>query len=198
MKRKYNGGISSYQLWTTELSQFINLYLNGMSISDIKQQGREENLFRQSTTLQAKRCSGNLAARVKALPQPIIELFPSLDTSNQKLVALLSIMLISRILDEFVYEVYRPKIIVRDTSFHDYEVESFLNVERINNPEVGEWSVNTIQRVKGALKYLAKSAGLFEQDGKNLVTRFPLLDPRLVATMKSTQLDYELAALGGR
>ena len=57
MKRKYNGGISSYQLWTTELSQFINLYLNGMSISDIKQQGREENLFRQSTTLQAKRLS---------------------------------------------------------------------------------------------------------------------------------------------
>lgn len=198
-KRKYSGGLSSYQIWLPEFEQFVNLYLNGEDIKDIQIKGREENLFKQKTRAQAQRCSNNLAMRIKLLPEEIIELFPDLDITNKKLIALLSLMLFSRILDEFIYEVYRPKAVLRDGTLKDYEVEAFMNSKRMESPEVASWSINTVASVKSNLKGLCRTAGLTKliKKGSDQVL-FPLIDYRLANAMKRAGLDYELAALGGR
>lgn len=199
MIRTYNGGIASYAIWLPEFTKFISQYQSGKTIDEIKRLSDEENIFQMSSKLRAKRCSRNLAVRVKALPQSIINLYPSLNVANQKLVALLSMMLTSKILDEFIYDVYRPKVSLQETNFNNYEIEEFINNKRIESSEIAEWSLNTIKRLKGALKTFMRDAGLLEKDNEtnkdNLV--FPLIDSQLVLLMKKEKLNYELAALGG-
>ena len=199
MVRNYNGGIASYAIWLPEFTKFILLYQSGKTIDEIKQLSDEENIFQMSSVARAKRCSRNLAVRINALPQSIINLYPSLNVANQKLVALISMMLTSKILDEFVYDVYRSKASLQETNLSDYEVEEFINNKRIESPEVAEWSLNTIKRLKGALKTFIRDAGLLE---KNQITKkdtlvFPLIDSQLILLMKKEKLNYELAALGG-
>lgn len=97
MTRTYNGGIASYALWLPEFTQFIMLYQSGKSIDEIKQLSDKENIFKMSSKLRAKRCSRNLAFRIGSLPKSLIDLYPRLDINNQKVVALISIMLTSRI-----------------------------------------------------------------------------------------------------
>lgn len=200
MSRSYNGGIASYAIWLPELTKFIELYQSGCSIDDIKQMSDEENVFQMPTKARAKRCSRNLAVRVKVLPESVLNIFPLLDTSNQKIVSLLSVMLTSRILDEFIYEVYRPKVQMREDTLQDYEVEAFINQKRIESPTIAVWSLNTYKRIKGALKTYMRDGGLMEIDPQNKKQDkllFPLLDSQLILAMKVAKLDYELAALGG-
>lgn len=200
MLRGYNGGIASYAIWMPEFTKFVNLYQAGKSIAEIKQQSDQKNIFQMSTKNQARRCSRNLAVRIQVLPVAILNIFPSLNPANQKIVSLLSVMLISRLLDEFMYEVYRPKVLMRETSLQDYEVEAFINQLRIESPEVAKWSLRTIKRIKGALKTYLRDAGLAQLISAGKKTDkllFPLLDSKLVSVMKKSELDYELAALGG-
>lgn len=159
MSHNYNGGIASYAIWLPEFTQFIQLYQSGKSVNEIKQLSDDENIFQMSTKARAKRCSRNLAIRITALPEAMIDAFPHLNTTNQKLVSLISVMLTSRILDEFVYDVYRPKVTMHETTLQDYEVEAFLNQKRIESPEIAKWSLNTFKRLKGALKTFCGTLG---------------------------------------
>lgn len=200
MSHNYNGGIASYAIWLPEFTQFIQLYQSGKSVDEIKQLSDDENIFQMSTKARAKRCSRNLAIRITALPEPMIDAFPHLNTANQKLVSLISVMLTSRILDEFVYDVYRPKVTMHETTLQDYEVEAFLNQKRIESPEIAKWSLNTFKRLKGALKTFLRDAGLMEinpENKKEDKLLFPLIDTQVALIMKNAKLDYELAALGG-
>lgn len=200
MPRSYNGGIASYAIWLPEFTQFIQLYQSGKSVDEIKQLSDDENIFQMSTRARAKRCSRNLAVRITALPEPMIDAFPHLNTGNQKLVSLISMMLTSRILDEFVYDVYRPKVTIHETTLQDYEVEAFLNQKRIESPEIAKWSLNTFKRLKGALKTFLRDAGLMEinpENKKEDKLLYPLIDTQVALIMKNAKLDYELAALGG-
>lgn len=200
MVRTYNGGIASYAIWLPEFTKFISMYQDGKSIGEIKQLSDDENIFQMSSKARAKRCSRNLAVRIKALPESIINLYPRLNTTNQNLVALVSMMLTSRILDEFVYDIYRPKVLIHDDTLKDYEIEAFINNKRIESTEVANWSLNTIKRLKGALKTFLRDAGLLENISKSQKENkliFPLIDSQLALIMKNEKLDYELAAIGG-
>lgn len=200
MSRTYNGGIASYAIWLPEFTKFIFMYQNGKSINEIKQLSDNENIFQMSSKSRAKRCSRNLALRINSLPESIVNLYPSLNTTNQNLVSFTSMMLTSRILDEFMYDVYRPKALMHDNSLKDYEIESFINNKRIESTEVASWSLNTIKRLKGAFKTFLRDAGLLEKVSKNKKEGkliFPVIDSRLALLMKKEKLDYELAALGG-
>ena len=197
MPRTYNGGIASYAIWLPEFAQFIELYQSGKSIDEIKHLSDKENIFKMSSKSRARRCSRNLSVRINALPKTIIDIFPSLNPTNQKIVSLISMMLTSKILNEFVYDIYRPKVIMRENTLQDYEVESFLNQKRIESPEVAKWSLNTFKRLKGALKTFLRDGGLLENVKSNEdKLLFPLIDSQLIIIMKEEKLDYELAALG--
>lgn len=195
--QKYNGGIASYAIWLPEFTKFIQLYLQGKSIENIKNLSDKENIFRMSTKSRAQRCSRNLTTRVQNLPQSIIELYPDLDTSNQKLVALISVMRTSRLLSEFIYEIYRPKRELHNETLKNYEIENFLNNKRIESEEISNWSLNTIKRLNGALKTYLRDAGLAEiKNRKENILIFPFIDFRLRSVMKKEKMNYELAALG--
>lgn len=197
MNKNYNGGIASYAIWLPEFTRFIQLYLQGNSIEDIKKLSDQKNIFKMSTKSRAQRCSRNLAIRIQNLPQSLIELYPDLDTNNQKLVALISVMRTSRLLSEFVYDVYRPKRELHDEILKNYEIESFLNNKRIESNEVASWSLNTIKRLNGALKTYLRDAGLAEiKNRKENVLIFPFVDFRLKNVLKQENMQYELAALG--
>ena len=188
MSHNYNGGIASYAIWLPEFTQFIQLYQSGKSVNEIKQLSDDENIFQMSTKARGKRCSRNLAIRITALPEAMIDAFPHLNTTNQKLVSLISVMLTSRILDEFVYDVYRPKVTMHETTLQDYEVEAFLNQKRIESPEIAKWSLNTFKRLKGALKTFLRDAGLMEinpENKKEDKLLYPLIDTQVALIMKN-------------
>lgn len=199
MERKYTGGLASYAIWLPEFTTYISLYQSGKTAKEIMELSDEENIFKMPTKPQAKRCSRDMVRRVDALPESIVDMYPMLDSANQKLVAILSSMLVNRLLDELVYEVYRPKAAMREQYLYAYEVEEFMNQKTLESQTVANWSHYTRKRVIGALKQHMRDASLMTIDGqKRDKLLYPLMDLQLGQAMKDAQLNYELLALGGR
>lgn len=197
MKQNYNGGISSYAIWVPEMTKFIELYQSGKSIDEIEELSDKDNVFQMSTPTRARRCSRNLAFRIKLLPESLVNVYNNLNVTNKRIISLLSLMLSSRLLDEFMYEVYRPKVLRHEVLLQDYEVEAFINQKRIESSEVNNWSLNTQKRVKGAIKTFLRDAGLMKIKNRSEDELLcPIIDSQVILIMKTSKLDYEIAALG--
>ena len=201
MTKKYNAGITSHALWLQEFKLGVSLYLDGKSADEIKAASDEENIFQMTTADRAKRASRNIVRRIPSLPVSVIEIFPHLDISNQKLVALLSMMLTNPLVDDFVYEVYRNEIVFGDRILEPREVRAFFIKKQMENEQVSVWTDKTTRRVMNAVLSILRDAGLLRKPTGNIANGDEVLKPYLsfdlVDVMKETGLTRELAALGG-
>lgn len=154
-----------------------------------------------TTADRAKRASRNIVRRITSLPVSVIEIFPHLDISNQKLVALLSMMLTNPLVDDFVYEVYRNEIVLGDRILEPREVRAFFIKKQMESEQVSVWTDKTTRRVMNAVLSILRDAGLLRKPTSNIANGDEVLKPYLsfdlVNVMKETGLTRELAALGG-
>lgn len=198
MVAKYSAGITSVRLWFKEFKQCLELYHAGYTIDEIKQASDDENIFQFSSTARAHRSSRNLTQRLVALPDDVVELFPVLDIENQKLVALLSMMLLNQFVNEFMYEVYRDELIMGDRILEDREANVFLMRKQVENEQVATWTEQTGKRVLGSVKGMLREAGLLERHGDVDRVNQAFVDRRLAEVLVQNNLSKELAALQGR
>lgn len=197
MTNKYNAGITSYALWLNEFKICLSLYAEGKSTVEIKQASDKNNIFEMHSRDRAKRASRNLTRRVLVLPDNIIDLFPTLDIGNQKLVALLSMMLTDRLLDEFVYEVYRKNLIIGAKFLKENEVEQFIINKQIESEQLRNWTDKTVKRVEGSLKTILRDAGLLERHNNSDLLLQPFISLQLLKLIKKDNLNQKLASLRG-
>lgn len=198
MSDRYNAGITSYDLWLNEFKICLSLRAEGKSVAEIKKASDESNVFEMSSRDRARRASRNLTERMMALPEDIIELFPLLDIENQKLVALLSMMLTNRLLNEFVCEVYRNEVVFGNQVFEERDMNEFITRKQIESKQISNWTNETTKRVSGSLKTILRDAGLLKKrnNDADMILR-PIIDLRLIKLMKKNHLTKSLRALGG-
>lgn len=198
MVAKYSAGITSVRLWFKEFKQCLELYHEGYTIVEIKKASDDENIFQFSSTARARRSSRNLTQRLAALPEDVVELFPALDIENQKLVTLLSIMLLNQFVNDFMYEVYRDELIMGDRTLEDREANAFLMRKQVENEQVAAWTEQTGKRVLGSVKGMLRETGLLERHGDVDRVNQAFVDRRLAEALVRNNLSKELAALQGR
>ena len=124
MEEKYNAGLMAQSFWFIEFKKIVVLYRNGADYDEIKHQCIEENLFGAINPTREKRMCGYLLTRLKSMDERLIDIFVNADVSTQKLINLITVMNINRLFFEFVYEVYRNKLIVGDTSIGSWSQAS--------------------------------------------------------------------------
>ncbi|MFR1371100.1 MAG: BrxA family protein [Eisenbergiella massiliensis] len=73
---------------------------------------------------------GYIITRVKAMDDRLVELFCSSDLATQKLINLVTILRTDRLFFEFVYEVYREKVILGTSIMEDTDVNVFFTKKR--------------------------------------------------------------------
>ena len=198
MIQNYNAGITSYALWFSEFKLCVSMYQEGNTLDDIKQASDNNNVLEMPSRDRAKRASRNLTKRLKILPENIINQFEFLDVNNQKLVALLSIMLTNRLLNEFVYEVYRNEIILGDKVLEEREMIEFITRKQMESEQIAKWTDETSKRVRGSLKTILRDAGLLKREKNIDIVLQPFIDIHLAKLMKQDHLNKELTALGGQ
>ena len=143
-KLKYSAGAVSKGFWFQEFKKYIYELGKGKTESQIKKEQEENNIFMAPSPSYGKKMINEMARRVNALPKDIIELFPKLNVSDQKLVNLLGIMLTDRLFFEFMYEVYREALLTGTKVFEDRAVRIFLK----NKSEQSEKVADTQKKLK--------------------------------------------------
>ncbi|MCW3779302.1 DUF1819 family protein [Levilactobacillus namurensis] len=195
---QYSATLIGYSFWFREFSQYLALLDQGVSPTEIREMGVEDNYFQEPTTSRAVKMLQSIQRRVETLDADYRDLFPQLDLANQKLLNLLTVMFSDPLFNDFMYDVYRSELLLGDAKLHAYEVEAFFNQKQLENPQIAHWTLQTVHRLASAFQSFLREAGLLENHGDYDAVQRALLDTRLMMLLRAKHANRELASLLGR
>ena len=199
MEEKYNAGLMAQSFWFIEFKKIVVLYKNGADYDEIKRQCIEENLFGAINPTREKRMCGYLLTRLRSMDDRLIDLFVNADVSTQKLINLITVMNTNRLFFEFVYEVYRNKLIVGDASIDLKDGNIFFAQKETQNDDLASWKESTKKKLRSLFLNMLTEADLVkwadDKKQKRIVNRV-FITMELENYLKATNMSMYKAIAG--
>lgn len=172
----YSAGLMSQSFWFIEFKKVIKLILNGKSDKEIKSICIEENLFGAAKEYRAKRMCCYILNRAKRLDQTMIDLFLNSDLNTQKIINLITILKGDRLFFEFMFEVYREKVILGIPIIEDTDLKVFFSNKEAQSEDVALWKDTTKKHLRtNYMTYLVDANLITIKDRQRTITP-PILD----------------------
>lgn len=198
MKRKeYSAGMVKLSFWFAEFRKVIELLSNGKTLPEIKQMNVQENIFSAPTQARAIQIFNTVSTRVKGLDTSSYAVFAKSDISTQKFIALIAVMQTDSLFFDFVYEVYREKLILGIDELADSDVGIFFKNKQLQSEKVAKWTDYTLKRLGTCYKTMLMEAGLIDQGTGTRKILKPILDKDLEECLKINGMETTLRALTG-
>ena len=198
MKRKeYSAGMVKLSFWFAEFRKVIELLSNGKTLPEIKQMNVQENIFSAPTQARAIQIFNTVSTRVKGLDTSFYAVFAKSDISTQKFIALIAVMQTDSLFFDFVYEVYREKLILGIDELADSDVGIFFKNKQLQSEKVAKWTDYTLKRLGTCYKTMLMEAGLIDQGTGMRKILKPILDKALEECLKVKGMETTLRALTG-
>lgn len=179
MKEKYSAGLVSQSFWFVEMKKVIKLKSEGKSDEEIKTLCIDDNLFGAINTKRARRMYGYILNRVNRLDEQMIQLFEISDLSTQKIINLISILEGDRLFFEFIFEVYREKVILGSDELNEFDLNVFFKNKEVQSEDINKWIDKTKKRLGSAYFNFMRDANLITLVDKKKTITPPVLDIEL-------------------
>lgn len=182
----YSSGLVSQSFWFVEFKKIVELVVGGIDETEIKNRCLDENLFGAAKEYRAKRMYGYIWNRVKKLDPALMELFLSSDLQTQKLINLISVLKGDRLFFEFIFEVYREKVILGIPLIEDKDANIFFNNKEVQSEDVAKLTEITRKRLRSAYFNFMIDANLLSVVNKKKIITPPILDLALERYLETT------------
>lgn len=197
METKYSAGLVSQSFWFVEMKKMIKLKSEGKTEKEIKALCIDENLFGAINENRARRMYGYMWNRVKRLDDKMIHLFETSDVPTQKIINLISILEGDRLFFEFIFEVYREKVILGTEEINDFDLNVFFKNKEVQSEEVSKWIDRTKKRLGSAYFNFMTDANLITVVDKKRTITPPIFDNELEKYLESSGKKSLLKAIKG-
>ena len=134
---------------------------------------------------------------MKSLDQSFYTLFERSDISNQKVIALIAVMQSDSLFFDFIYEVYREKLIIGMNELADSDFGVFFKDKQIQSEKVAKWQDYTLKRLGNCYKTMLMEAGLIDKKVGTRNILKPIIDRALEDCLKKNGMEVILHALTG-
>lgn len=193
----YSAGLISQSFWFVEFKKVIKLISDGKSEEEIKKLCLDENIFGASKEYRGKRMYAYIAKRAGTLDSQLIDLFISSDLATQKLINLIAIMRLDRLFFEFIFEVYREKVILGTPALEESDVNIFFKNKSVQNDDIASWKDTTILKLKNCyVNYMTDANLLTAIDNSKTITP-PIIDIALERYLISSGDEAMVKAITG-
>ena len=127
----------------------------------------------------------------------LVELFCSSDLATQKLINLVTILRTDRLFFEFVYEVYREKVILGTSIMEDTDVNVFFTKKEAQSDLIAGWKDSTKKHLRSCYLNFMTDANLLTVIDKKKTITPPILDIALERYLQSENEEVLVKALTG-
>lgn len=196
-RKEYSAGMVKLSFWFSEFRKVIGLLKRGKTLTEIKALNIEENIFLAPTQARAIQIFNTVSRRIKSLDSSFLQLFENSDLSTQKLIALIAIMQTDSLFFDFVYEVYREKLLIGGDELTDSDIRIFFKDKQLQSEKVAQWTDYTIKRLGSCYKTMLREAGLIERASGNRKILPPILDKALEQCLRNNGMELVINALMG-
>lgn len=192
----YSAGMVSQVFAFVEAKKLSELLSKGLTKDEAWEKVESENLFQLRNATRLRRTFNYVYTRLESLPEEMMKLLPVLDAENAKILVLISIMKTDLLFFEFVYEVYRGKIIVGEKTIDNRDMNTFFDEKASQSDIVSSWSESGIQKLKNCYLRNLADAGLMEST-KSRVIKPVLVNYRLEEMLEKYDMGTYLNAVKG-
>lgn len=163
----YKSTIKSRPFLYLETKKVANLINKGFNAFEIKEKSLKENIFQVKTEMRKKEIASIIITRLKDLDLFLVEKIVKGDSDTSKIIVLYSIMKTDRLFFEFMYEVYREKIILYDHYLTDKDFNLFFDIKKQQSSKVASWNDYTFYKLKQVFIRIIYEAGLIKNQKGN-------------------------------
>lgn len=194
---KYSSGLVSESFWFIEFKKIIKLRNEGKSWDDIRDLCLNDNLLGISKEYRAKRIYGYLKNRVDVLDEGLINIFINADLTTQKVINIIAIAKKNKLFFEFLYELYREKVLLGAIVLTDSDISIFFKNKQEQDEDISKWTDATLKRLSSTYMNFLTDAGFLTVIDKQKRITPPILDISLENYLKDNDENQILKAIRG-
>ena len=194
---KYSAGIMSASFWLLETKTTAEYMLDGLSKSKILELSLNENIYQVDSERRAKDIANVTYRRLKDFPEKLLEFFVNADVNSSKIIVLISILKNDKLLFEFMYEIFRERIILGNYTLKKSDFDIFFKNKSQQSEIIENWAEKTIKKLSSRYRIFLSEAGLLEKEDKDYKIILPFLDFRLRELLVENDFEPYVKAICG-
>lgn len=172
--------------------------LSGDNVQELKRKNIEENLIKHKKQGSVKRTNAPIFRRLEAMNNDILENFVYSDVETSKYLLVYAIMKTDKLVRDFIIEVYKDKIIMRNEYIEKYDIDRWYEMKKESSFSLKNKSDITNSKAKQVIMKILQDSGMVVKETNN---RFriikPLLNDKFMHLLEENK-DIEYAkAIGG-
>ncbi|NMM63714.1 DUF1819 family protein [Clostridium sp. P21] len=173
---EYKSTIKSRPYLYKETKKAAILINQGLSLSEIKKKSLEENIFQLESEARKKEVASIIASRLQILDKHIIEKIVKGNIETSKILVLYSIIKTDRLFFEFMNEIYKEKILLRDFYIKDKDFNLFFQSKREQSDKVASWTEYTLKKLKQVYIRILFECGLIKNQKGDREIKIPIVE----------------------
>jgi len=162
MLNKYSAGLTSRPFWYIESKKMTKYMLEGLPKEAIRKIIIDENLYQAPSKERANHMFNSIYRRLNSLDAFLLEKITTADVLTSKVLIMFAIMKTDRLFFEFMYEVFREKLLLGDFLLKDRDVNIFFDNKSTQSDAMLKWTDYTIKKMKNSYARILFEVGLME------------------------------------
>ena len=173
---EYKSTIKSRPFLYKETKKAAALIKQGVHINEIRNKSVEDNIFQLESEARKKEVASIIVTRLKDLDKFIIDKISEGNVETSKMLVLYAIIKTDRLFFEFMNEVYKEKLLLRDLFLRDKDFNTFFQSKREQSEKVASWTEYTFKKLKQVYVRILFECGLIENQKGDRKIKTPILE----------------------
>lgn len=194
---EYKSTIKSRPFLFKETKKTAYLINKGFKDFEIKDKAKNDNIFQVNTGTRRSEIASIVLQRLKAIDDFLIEKIVNGEIGTSKQVVIYAIMKTDRLFFEFMYEVFREKMLLRDFTLQDKDFNIFFERKKEQSERVVSWTDYTFYKLKQVYIRILFEAGFIKDQKKDREIVKPIIEEDVAYHLKEIGDTKYLNALIG-
>ena len=175
----YSAGIVGDAFWFLESKKTAEFLVEGLSKEEIMDKSLIDNVYQFETERRKRQVVNVTYRRLSNFNIDGLKLFLDLNNENAKIFNLITILCDDELFFEFMYEVFRNKLIVNDFKLKNSDFSLFFKDKKSKSEKVDNWKDLTINKLKFKYTEVLKASGVIINKDKSKFIEIPFIDFKL-------------------
>jgi hypothetical protein len=173
---EYKSTIKSRPYLYKETKKAASLINKGLQVEMIKEKSLEDNIFQLESESRKKEIASIITARLKGVDAYLIDKLENSNVETSKVIVLYTILKTDRLFFEFINEVYKEKILLKDLYIRDKDFGVYFQSKKEQSERVASWTEYTIKKLKQVYIRILFESGLIVNQKGDREIKIPLID----------------------
>ena len=173
---EYKSTIKSRPYLYKETKKAVGFINSGLAIDKIKEKALDDNIFLLDTESRKREVASIIVARLRNLDEFVLNKIEESNIETSKVLVLYAILKTDRLFFEFINEVYKEKVLLKDMYIRDKDFGAFFQRKIEQSEKVASWSEYTFKKLKQVYIRILFESGLIANQKDDREVKLPIID----------------------